>query len=128
MRGWFLTASLTGLLALECEEGQPKASRGNSKSLERNRDPHSGGYPVGPAEEAEAPPDETSRVVHFGSITLTAPEGWKRKPAQSEFVNAEFVLPRASGDEPDGRLHTPTALSRQLIYSWKVLSNEGLNN
>jgi hypothetical protein len=47
--------------------------------------------------------------VEAGAIVLTAPAGWERKPASSSFVLAEFVLPRAGGDDADGRLTVSTA-------------------
>ena len=34
---------------------------------------------------------------------------WTRKPAGSPFVAAEFCLPRADGDDADGRLTISTA-------------------
>jgi len=37
-------------------------------------------------------------------LVFTAPEGWGRKQGASQFVEAEFVLPKAEGDEQDGRL------------------------
>jgi hypothetical protein len=47
--------------------------------------------------------------VELQALTLTAPEAWQRKPPQSGFVAAEFSLPRAEGDENDGRLTISTA-------------------
>ena len=43
------------------------------------------------------------------AITLTAPAGWQRMQPSSSFVAAEFVLPRAEGDDADGRLTVSTA-------------------
>jgi hypothetical protein len=48
-------------------------------------------------------------VVELDAITLTAPSGWTRKPTSSQFVAAEFTLPRAEGDDSDGRLTVSTA-------------------
>jgi len=42
--------------------------------------------------------------VEAGMIRLAAPKGWTRKKPSSGFVAAEFALPRAEGDERDGRL------------------------
>ena len=47
--------------------------------------------------------------IELGSLTLTAPTGWDRKPLSSSFVVAEFALPRAEGDDADGRLTISTA-------------------
>lgn len=48
-------------------------------------------------------------AVDLASIRLSAPETWVRKPPRSEFVSAEFALPRAEGDSADGRLTVSTA-------------------
>jgi hypothetical protein len=69
-----------------------------------------------------APPDNSSiggpakndanqagEVVELGAIQLTAPAAWTRKPPGSSFVAAEFSLPRADGDDADGRLTVSTA-------------------
>ena len=42
--------------------------------------------------------------VAVGAIQLKAPEGWTRKQPRSQFIAAEFALPKAEGDELDGRL------------------------
>jgi hypothetical protein len=42
--------------------------------------------------------------VTVGAIQLKGPDGWTRKQARSQFVAAEFALPKAEGDESDGRL------------------------
>ncbi len=49
------------------------------------------------------------RKVELDEVTLTAPEAWVRKPANSSFVAAEFSLPHAEGDDADGRLTVSTA-------------------
>ena len=42
--------------------------------------------------------------VELGEVRLTAPKGWVRKVPRSEVIAAEFTLPRAEGDDADGRL------------------------
>jgi hypothetical protein len=42
--------------------------------------------------------------LDLGEIRLKAPEGWSRKAPRSRILMAEFSLPRAEGDERDGRL------------------------
>jgi hypothetical protein len=37
-------------------------------------------------------------------IKLAAPAAWKRQQLSSQFVDAEFAIPRAEGDDQDGRL------------------------
>ena len=39
-----------------------------------------------------------------GKLTLTAPEGWTKKPPASRIVEAELATPPAKGDETPGRL------------------------
>ena len=64
------------------------------------------------AAETEAPAEPeglafeegTGGELAFGSIRMTAPEQWIRKQPRSQFVLAEFTLPKAEGDERDGRL------------------------
>jgi len=53
--------------------------------------------------------DDKGGEVELESIKLTAPAGWGRKSISSQFVTAEYVLPRAEGDENDGRLTLSTA-------------------
>jgi hypothetical protein len=39
-----------------------------------------------------------------GSLSFTAPAGWQTRPAASAMRVAEFVIPRAQGDDEDGEL------------------------
>lgn len=63
-------------------------------------DPHAGLFAAPPTAATEDLGPEAS----FGSIRLTAPAGWTRQPPRNQFVAAEFTLPKAEGDEADGRL------------------------
>ena len=47
--------------------------------------------------------------MELEKLTLTAPEGWIRKPASSGFVLSEFTIPPATGDNWDGRLTVSAA-------------------
>jgi hypothetical protein len=61
--------------------------------------------PIGAADGGSAGPLDTSGgEVKLEALTLTAPEGWGRRQPQSSFIDAEFVLPKAEGDDADGRL------------------------
>jgi hypothetical protein len=97
--------AMVGILALGCNENQPKrGARQSADNLARRSTPDDhadfrSGEPV----------DENDAHVQFGAISLTAPEGWKRKPTQSSFTQAEFLLPRAKGDDKDGRLTVSVA-------------------
>lgn len=61
------------------------------------------------ASTAEAASDGADGVVELDAITLTAPADWQRKPPNSPILIAEFALPRAEGDDADGRLTISTA-------------------
>jgi hypothetical protein len=58
---------------------------------------------------AEAPASDEGPEVKLGGITFTAPETWQRKAPQSSFIQAEFALPKAEGDDADGRLTVSSA-------------------
>jgi hypothetical protein len=57
---------------------------------------------AGLAEAANA--EDLGPEVAVGAIRLKGPDGWTRKQPRSQFVAAEFALPKAAGDEQDGRL------------------------
>jgi hypothetical protein len=65
-----------------------------------------GGSVCGAAAAAQAQPYEGAAdgAVTFGTLRLAAPEGWVRQQPRSQFVLAEFALPKAEGDAQDGRL------------------------
>ncbi|MDH3717372.1 MAG: hypothetical protein OES79_04560 [Planctomycetota bacterium] len=58
---------------------------------------------------AAAPAEHLGNQVETGAIQLTAPEQWVRRQPRSGFVMAEFSLPKAEGDEKDGRLTVSVA-------------------
>lgn len=107
MRGTLLGGGLIIVLLLGCSENQPKAGRGGPKSGGNAANipgPRAtpGGGPGGQI-------DERDGVVRLDVLTLTAPEGWRRKPVQSSFTLAEFALPGDKGEDTDGRLTVSTA-------------------
>jgi hypothetical protein len=57
----------------------------------------------------DKPSSGAGEVVELDGVTLTPRTDWTRKPASSSFVAAEFSLPRAAGDDADGRLTISTA-------------------
>jgi hypothetical protein len=73
-------------------------------------DPHAGLFAAAGADDPHAelfvaaPAADLGPEVTAGSIRLTAPDGWVRKQPRSQFVEAEFALPKAEGDTSDGRL------------------------
>src|SRR5688572_28872688 len=65
--------------------------------------------PSNTTDRANATTDQSAGATAGGELRLeklafTVPEGWQRKQAASTFLLAEFALPRAEGDEADGRL------------------------
>jgi hypothetical protein len=127
MRFWLLAGAASGLLLLGCDSSsRPQAARGDAQRrfessqasdaaedhaasrLPPGHPPTSlpaGHPPIGPAEGGdEGPLDASGGEVKLDALTLTAPEGWGRKQPQSTFIEAEFALPKAEGDDSDGRL------------------------
>lgn len=118
MRLWLLAWAGAGLLFVGCSgDSQPDANGGNSeRRFESSRPAEApeapvptvlseSQSPVGASQEDAAEPlDASSGEVKLDALTLTAPDDWVRKPTQSSFVEAEFALPKAEGDDADGRL------------------------
>ena len=46
---------------------------------------------------------EEMKLGEDGKITATAPESWTKKKPAINFIQYEFVIPKAEGDENDGR-------------------------
>jgi len=73
--------------------------------------------PTSPADDLERPGAEnhSPRVdladgkLSLERLTFVVPDGWDHKPPSSSFVLAEFGLPKAAGDDADGRLTVSTA-------------------
>lgn len=107
-KGLFATC-LVATAALGCSSEHAVDARAVTSETVSAPDPHAGleGFHTGgssvSAEAAEGP------VVTLGRVRLTSPEGWKRKAPRSEFIQAEFALPRSEGDAADGRLTVTTA-------------------
>jgi hypothetical protein len=117
-RFWICGAAI--MLGLGCNENQPKATRGVSRIRTDPAAPGESGAGFHAGRPAE-PFDANSKEVRFGAIALTAPEGWTRKQPQSSFLAAEFSLPRAPGDDADGRLTLSLAggSAEANIERWK---------
>lgn len=106
------------LLAAGCNSGSdPQAQRGASEggTVGDGTNQKEESSPPGETTTVVIPPpsgsgnggqavDELGNEVALAAISLTAPEGWSRKAPSSSFVEAEFALPAAEGDETDGRL------------------------
>ncbi len=105
-----LATWLVAAAALGCSSEHAVDTRAVTSEAESSPDPHAGlegfhsGGTSGDAEAAAEGP-----VVTLGRVRLTSPEGWTRKSPRSEFIQAEFALPRSEGDAADGRLTVTTA-------------------
>lgn len=73
--------------------------------------------PDEPPPQSEPPlEDETEKTgsrelkLTESGITFIVPEGWKQVKPETNIVEAEFELPRAEGDEYDGRLTLMSSL------------------
>jgi hypothetical protein len=53
---------------------------------------------------AEDKPAETPFTIAEGKLALKAPAGWVKKQPKINFIEAEFEIPVAEGDEIPGRL------------------------
>lgn len=110
MRRWLTFCAFAGLLLAGCYDGP---ARGTAPAENRSPvgDPHAGVSTTegGPGSPAVPPLGDSGGPVELDAITLTAPAGWQQMPPSSSFVAAEFALPRAEGDDADGRLTISTA-------------------
>lgn len=62
--------------------------------------------------EVHAEPAPTSLAdgqLTLDRLTFAVPEGWQQKEPASNFILAEFALPKAEGDDADGRLTVSVA-------------------
>ena len=91
--------SAVGMLVLliGCEESYRPAVRDSATRLE----PSSAD---GPEQTDDSAAESIGGDVELAAIRLKAPDTWSRNQPRSQFVAAEFSLPRAEGDTADGRL------------------------
>jgi hypothetical protein len=112
MRRVIWVGVLLGLSMTGCRERIRSAATERSESRSTVA---SGAENLPPSEQAstsatdDKSPATGGSIVDLEAITLTAPSNWTRKPASSSFVAAEFSLPRAEGDDAEGRLTISTA-------------------
>ncbi len=100
MRHYCLVCFFVGLLLLGCnQDSQPKARRGSSEGVGKKEKPDNGN-----TGNQNVKFDDSGGEVRLQSLTLTAPKGWPRKPPQSSFIQAEYILPQVEEDSLDGRL------------------------
>jgi len=110
MRRWLMLCAFAGLLLVGCYDGPaPESATADDRSS--SGDPHAGMSSMegAPGSAVGQPLGDSGGPVELDAITLTAPAGWPQMPPSSSFVSAEFALPRAEGDDADGRLTISTA-------------------
>ena len=110
MRHWLTFCAFAGLLLAGCYEGPAQDSAG-PEDHPAIVDPHAGlpSMEAAPGSTAGQSLGTAGGPVELGAITMQAPAGWERIQPSSSFVAAEFTLPRAEGDDADGRLTVSTA-------------------
>ena len=109
-----------------CSDEKPQAARGSSDRVVRRSETGSGAInphasiPPSTDKGSEAPAP-TGPDVHVAGIKLKAADNWVRKAPASNFIEAEFMLPRAKDDAQDGRLTVSVAAGsiEDNINRWK---------
>lgn len=104
-----LCYSIGGLMLLGCYQGPAPSDAPSDRSS--TIDPHAGMLPKAAAPESASgkPLGDAGGPLKLDAIILTAPAGWQQIAPSSSFIAAEFALPRAQGDDADGRLTVSTA-------------------
>jgi hypothetical protein len=98
---------LCGALFLTGCDGSDSAPPPSKPSSSATSKPGDG--PTGPTDTKEPSTDPAAAVQEDGKLALeqlvlTVPEGWQRKEVSSNFLLAEYTLPKPEGEEADGRL------------------------
>jgi hypothetical protein len=122
MTGWFAAGTMAVLLVAGCADARKPSVRRGTEEPDSQSTGTVGSTELSPSmPSAHAVPEALGPEVYLGTMYLTAPEGWIRKQPRSGFVLAEFSLPRAEGDEADGRL-TVTAVGGSIednVARWR---------
>lgn len=92
----FLAVGFLVLLVGCAEPGDPDATNSSQ--------PSEPAISNAPEQTSDPSADASDRDVELATIRLKAPESWVKNQPRSQFVAAEFGLPRAEGDADDGRL------------------------
>lgn len=115
MRAWSILW-LIGVLSLAgCESTDyvpPKAKPSGSVASEKEgKPPVASGDSAAPSDSPSEPAtiEEADGKLTLDRLVFVVPEGWQRKQAASTFILAEFTLPKAEGDDADGRLTVSVA-------------------
>jgi hypothetical protein len=109
MNRTMVVISLACLVFYGCGKAYRPPERGDSEA-EAQKDASAAGKTAAAASDGpDAAATAENVEVRAGVIRLTAPASWVRGAPRSGFVAAEFQLPRAEGDERDGRLTVSVA-------------------
>jgi hypothetical protein len=114
MQNMFVTSALAAILILSgCYEGATPDEATTGPRSDRNQQADDdAGMPALNSESGTATvetPAEPAGRVNLDGITLAPPGNWEQKPPASQIIAAEYSLPRAEGDDADGRLTISTA-------------------
>jgi len=124
MKHWILPASIGVLLLSGCESKTPSTTV-PANNGQATGNPHASLNSAGGAEAAGQLLDDAGGDVTVNTIALTPPAVWQRKQPNSSIIAAEFSLPRAEGDDADGRLTVSSAGGsiEANIDRWKAQFN-----
>ena len=104
------TFALAALLGCEAEAPSTPMAKKPAEVATESAAPattaNSGGEASAPTEAAAATgKDGGGQPLTIENVSFTAPAGWVAKPIPpGGFIDAEFALPKADGDDADGRL------------------------
>jgi hypothetical protein len=93
---WLLAVAVFAGCSDEAHRPAPKAGD-NDQSKAAGNSQNATGSP-------DVDGDALGADVSAGLIRLTVPDGWERRQPRSSVLAAEFALPKAEGDDQDGRL------------------------
>ncbi len=91
-----------------CNQEQPSANQPDAPRDERS-EVSVPTETVSDTATPQRPPGAATGETSLGAISLTAPPEWIAKQPAVSFILAEYALPRAEGDEEDGRLTVSVA-------------------
>jgi hypothetical protein len=114
MQNIVLKSVLIGVLFLSgCYEGPTPDTATTASPSYRDQQPDDDARTTASNSESSAAGREaraeSADPIKIDGITLDAPANWEQRSPASSIIAAEFVLPRAEGDDADGRLTISTA-------------------
>jgi hypothetical protein len=109
MRRLFIGCLLGVLTLAGCDTSSEPAAKPSASGGDMNSGSPLSATPEPSSNGGLSDSGDNGGAVELDKITLTAPEDWQRNQAGSQFVLAEFILPKAEGDDADGRLTVSVA-------------------